>query len=185
MVETPSNSQNVDGHDRITLNLTGSLGAFPASSLMDVTFAGDKPDSSYLPDLISAGTISLEAASACFAYFKEQLNPLIHYVLDKSATLAVTRARSAFLTTAICTVASFCTGSKDYESCLKIYRNEVSRKLFGDKHEFDDVRALCIGALWLSDISSTLNGLGETMQTLDTCISVLIISFSRSNKYPA
>ena len=85
----------------------------------------------------------------------------MHYLLTEDDSLASIRERSSLLTTAICTVATFCMGSKEYHQCLKMFTNEVSRKLFSDKYEFDDVRALCIGALWLNDVSSVLNGLGE------------------------
>lgn len=128
---------------------------------MDVPFTDDISGAAYLPDLISSGIISLETGSGYFTYYKEHLDPLIHYVLEDKASLADVRARSSLLTAAIITVAAFCTGSNDYKACVNAYQLDVSRKLFLDRYEFDDVRALCVGAFWLSDISSALNGMGE------------------------
>ena len=151
--EISPGTEFVAGSENVTLNLGGSLGAFPASSLLDVRFTEDTSGAAYLPDLISCGTISLDTANEHFVYYKEQLDPLIHRVLEENATLAVIRARSSLLTSAITTVAAFYTGSMDYKACLNAYQLAVCRKLFANKYEFDDVRALCIGAFWLNDIS--------------------------------
>lgn len=121
----------------------------------------DPGGSDHLPDLISRGTISLEAARGYFDFYKTQLDPLIHHVLGDTTTVADVRIRSSLLTSAICAVAAFCTGSPDCKVCVDAFTSEVTRRLFSIKYEFDDVRALCIGAFWLSDISSALNGMGE------------------------
>ncbi|KAF2486478.1 hypothetical protein BDY17DRAFT_321267 [Neohortaea acidophila] len=160
--------------ERAKLNLSGSLGAFPASSITDASIANNSLGVSFRPDLVSCGTISLDVAHDLFTFYKDHLDPYIHCVLDKDATLANVRARSSILTTAICTVASFCTASEDYQACYKFFKDEVSRKLFADKYQFDDARALCIGAFWLPDISSALNGLAVRIGTqldLHRCIT--------------
>jgi hypothetical protein len=170
---TPSR-QHSDRPGKVTLNLSCSLGAFPAASITDVTFVDDGLDPSVRPDLISCNVISLASAVDCFAFYKDYLDQYMHYLFSESDTLATVRARSSFLTVAICTVASFCTGSGEYEACLKVFTTEVSRKLFADKYVFDDVRALAIGALWLNDISSALNGLAVRIGTqldLHRCIT--------------
>ena len=95
-----------------------------------------------------------------FAFYKSQLDPYLQHVLAENDTLDIVRSRSPILTAAICTVAAFCTDSPGYDASLKCLKDEVARKVFAVKYEFDDVRALCVGALWLRDISSALNGLG-------------------------
>lgn len=144
-----------------TLNLSCSLGAFPASSMSNLTSTGEEIHTAYRPDLISCGVISREIAEGYLDFYKQNLDPCIHHILAENDTLASVRSRSSLLTAAICTVASFCTSSKDYQSCFNMFTSEVSRKLFSDKYDFDDVRALCIGAFWLNDVSSALNGLGK------------------------
>lgn len=147
--------------DKITLNLSCSLGAFPASSMMSLAGADEAVNPAYRPDLISCGVISLEAADNYLAFYKTHLDPEVHCVLTENDTLADVRARSSLLTAAICTVASFCSGSEDYQRCFSAFTDAVSRKLFSTTYEFDDVRALCIGAFWLNDVCSVLNGLGK------------------------
>ncbi|KAK4891270.1 hypothetical protein LTR27_010072 [Elasticomyces elasticus] len=98
----------------------------------------------------------------------------MHYELAKDSSFQKVLSRSPFLLTAICTVAAFCSGSEDYQACSQLFQNEVSRKLFATHYDFDDVRALCIGAIWLGDLSATLNGLAVRIGTqldLHRCIT--------------
>ena len=172
-----STAEHSTNDETRTLNVTGSLGAFPGSSLSDCTPTNDDAGSACLPDLISCRIVTVDAANTYFNFYREHLNPLIHHLLRDSTTLADVRGRSAMLTAAICTVATLCMGSRDHQACLKAYQNEVSRKLFSTSHSFDDVRALCIGAFWQSDISSALNGLGKyhntTARRIDLPLSAL------------
>jgi len=142
------------------LNLSCSLGAFPASS-MGTANGGDRSTiSNFTPDLISCGVISLEAAEHKFAFYQRHLNPFVHDILATKDSLADVRRRSPLLSAAICTVASSCTGSTEFQDCLKAFKAEVSRQIFAEEYDFDDVRALCIGAFWLNEISTILVGLG-------------------------
>jgi hypothetical protein len=151
--ETPS---------EIALNLSCSLGAFPASSMTSLTFDdGESSAPRYRPDLISCGLISLEAAENHFSFYQRQLDPCIYHVLESSDCLANIRARSSVLTAAICTVAAYCTDSRDYRKCFHALITEVSGKVFAGSYTFDDVRALCISSFWLNQVSSALSGLGE------------------------
>lgn len=145
----------------VTLNLSCSLGAFPASSMINVTLTDKTAHSGHRPDLISCGLISLDTAQTLFNFYQQHLDPCIHHILNENDTLASTRARSSLLTAAICTVAAFCSGSRGYQTCFTYYTNEVSGKMFSSKYTFDDVRALCIGSYWLNEVSSALNGLGK------------------------
>lgn len=155
--QTASFEEPTETPQDVSLNLSCSLGAFPASSLQD-----SSPDQGIpMPDLISSEVISVESAETLFGYFRETLNPYIHHILSERDSLANVRARSSILAAAICTAAAFCTGSVDYKTCFTAFKQEVSAKLFATRHTFDDVRALCIGAFWLTEISSTLNALGR------------------------
>ncbi|KAJ5311519.1 hypothetical protein N7476_007379 [Penicillium atrosanguineum] len=49
-------------------------------------------------------------------------------------------------------------------ACRKL-KNEVSGKLFTSSYTFDDVRALCVGTLWLPEVSKALNGLAVRIAT--------------------
>ena len=147
--------------DRGSLNLSLSLGAFPGSSMSNILSPNILNERTPRSDLIYDNKISLEDAKQYFALYKRQLDPYIHHVLGENDTMSIIRERSPILLNAICTVAALRSGSKDYQDCLQAFVNRVSHVVFQTEYEFDDVRALCIGAFWLSDISSALNGLGE------------------------
>jgi hypothetical protein len=149
---------SADTGDIATLNLASNLGMFPAASVgaqtpKDTTF-------SHL-DIISRGLITLDAANECLAYFLEHLNPYLHGILSSKDTLTDIRARSSLLTAAICTVASFCSSSDRYKACYDAFTSQVSGMLFATHSSYNDVRALCIGAFWLDNISPMLSGLGR------------------------
>ena len=142
------------------LNLGSNLGAFPASS---VDAQAPDIDMASKADLVSRHVITAETANDCLDYFLKHLNPFLHTTLAPDITLAEIRARSPFLTAAVCTVACFCTASPEYQACNDAFISEVSGKLFSPKYDYDDVRALCIAAFWLDHVAPTLSGLGKPM----------------------
>ena len=144
--------------DNATLNLDSNLGVFPAASVATGTL---RDIASPTLDIISRGVVTLAVAEELFTYFLEHLNRYLHGILSNGDTLAGVRARSSILTTAICTVASFCSASNTYGACYDTFVGQVSSILFATKNSYDDVRALCIAALWLDDIGPTLSGLGK------------------------
>lgn len=141
-----------------TLNLASNLGIFPAASV-----GAGTPKDIALPtsDIISRGIISSAVAEQCLTYFLEHLNRYLHGILSDRVTLSELLERSPILTAAICTVASFCSASDAYQSCYDAFVSQVSGMLFATRSSYDDVRALCIAALWLDDIGPTLSGLGK------------------------
>lgn len=141
-----------------TLNLASNLGIFPAASV-----GAGTPQDAALPtlDIISRGVISSAVAEQCLTYFLDHLNRYLHGILSDRVTLSELRERSPILTSAICTVSSFCSASDAYQPCYDAFVNQVSGMLFTTHSSYDDVRALCIAALWLDDIGPTLSGLGK------------------------
>ncbi|KGO70008.1 Transcription factor, fungi [Penicillium expansum] len=169
-----SNSLHSEPSATVTLNLSCSLGAFPASSMITLTMGDIGANLGRNPDLISCGIISQAIAEELFTFYKQNLNPCIHNILTDNDTLSTIRTRSPLFTTAICTVSALCTGSEDYNALLKHFTTQVSGKVFSSSHTFDDVRALCIGALWLNEISTALNSLAVRISTeldLHRCIT--------------
>lgn len=88
-----------DVSNDVVLNLSCSLGAFPASSLKDHATEHGSNQS----DLISAGIVSQDSAETHFRFFQENLNPYIHYIISEKDLLSDVRARSTQLATAIMT----------------------------------------------------------------------------------
>lgn len=159
--ETPPSASNCD----VSLNLSCSLGAFPASSITDqpVSDTGQSPNTKL--DLIARGLLSEEVARELFDFYHEHLDRHIYHLLARSGSLAEVRSRSSLLTAAICTVAALASASSQYDNCLKAFTAEVAGELFSKDHTFDDIRALCIGSFWLGDISVALCALGRSPRT--------------------
>lgn len=120
------------------------------------------------PDFISQGRISIEEAEALFASFRGTLNAylwggiaLVHDSLD------AVRASSTLLTSAILAVTALHAQDegRSYDVCYPIFLELVSQTMFDRYHTLDDVRALCIGAFWLSDVSWKLSGLAVRIAT--------------------
>lgn len=157
--ETPPSASTGD----VSLNLSCSLGAFPASSITDqpVSDAGQSPNTKL--DLIARGLLSEQVARALFDFYHEHLDRHIYHLLARSGSLAEVRSRSSLLTAAICTVAALASASSQYDNCLRAFTAEVAGELFSKDHTFDDIRALCIGSFWLGDISVALCALGKTL----------------------
>jgi hypothetical protein len=141
----------------MALDLSCSLGAFPASSLRNSVV----DQSRKTLDLISNSLITLKQADIRFKFYQDNLNSHLHYIITEQDSLARIRTRSPFLASAICATATYCSDSMDYQICSQSYLDHVSSKLFSEVHTFDDVRALCIGAFWLYDKSYALNSLGK------------------------
>ena len=145
----------------VVLNLSCGLGAFPSSSM---TSAATIEHESAIPkaaDFITLGVILPHSAQEFFEFYKEQVDPSAHYVIAEYGSFSEVRRRSPFLLLSICTVAAFCASSVDFAGLLVAFKADVSSKVFSPKYEFDDIRALVIGAFWLHEISSALNGMGK------------------------
>ena len=145
---TPSVHPTIDEPPMVTLNISFSLGAFPASSITKVTLCNQEVKSIYRQDMVSCGIISLKTAFEAFEFYKQNLDHLAHNLFTEIDSLADIRARSSILTAPVCTVAAFCTGWRNYQRCFEAFKDEVSRKLFSERYEFDDVPCVvCRSAL--------------------------------------
>jgi hypothetical protein len=168
--QSAATSTPADSGDNTTLNLVSNLGMFPAASVGALAF---RDTTSPHLDIISRGVITLDAANQCLAYFLEHLNPFLHGILNSKDTLTDMRARSSLLTAAICTVASFCSTSDRYKACYDAFTSQVSGMIFALQNSYHDVRALCIAAFWLDDISPMLSGLGKVTRDLTSCSALI------------
>lgn len=147
----------------VSLNLSCSLGSYPGSSVTTILNPETGQHAPQKADIVSSGVISLEAAEDLFSVYQTSMDPLLHRVLLEDDCLANVRARSSFLTAAVCTVAALHTASDNYTGCYEAFVQQVSAKFLRSSHTFDDVRALCIGAFWLHKISSNIISLGTSI----------------------
>ncbi|KAG5928065.1 hypothetical protein E4U42_001303 [Claviceps africana] len=119
-------------------------------------------------DFITQGKFDLHEAERLFARFRETLNAylwggiaLTHDTLDE------TRASSSLLTAAILAVTALHAqdDGRALDVCYPIFLELASQSMFARYHTLDDVRGLCIGAFYLSDLSWKLSGLAVRMAT--------------------
>lgn len=122
----------------------------------------EKPKTTLLEeDFISRGYISLQEAEELFAYFSRTMNQLLWGGISvPHPDLTTVRRKSTLLTAAVLTVAALHIPNRT--DTLNICYNEfvrlVSSTALTRSHTIDDIRAFCVGAFWLSDLSWKLSG---------------------------
>ena len=112
-------------------------------------------------DLLSQGLITIEEAEEMFRLFKTSLSRyLFDATLPESRTLKSVRESSTLFFTAIMTVASLHIPGKEkiHLSCHRQLRELIQSSMFDRFHTLDDIRALCVAAFWLPDLSWKLSG---------------------------
>ncbi|KAH8695498.1 putative C6 transcription factor [Talaromyces proteolyticus] len=159
---TRENSQDPNTEDP-------ELVSAPMRSLYEVTklrnFGNshvEKPKSTLLEeDFISRGYVSLHEAEELFAYFSRTMNQLLWGgIVVPHRDLTSVRRASTLLLTAVLTVAALHIPNRTetLNTCYNEYVALVSSMALTRSHTLDDIRGLCAGAFWLSDLSWKLSG---------------------------
>lgn len=120
------------------------------------------------PDFISQGRITLAEAENLFAAFQGTLNAYLWGgVALVHDTLSSARESSSLLVAAILAVAALHTqdDGQGFDRCYVVFAELASQAMFQRYHTLDDIRGLCIGAFWLSDLSWKLSGLAVRIAT--------------------
>ncbi|OKL60343.1 Transcriptional activator of proteases prtT [Talaromyces atroroseus] len=122
----------------------------------------EKPKSTLLEeDFISRGHVSLHEAQELFAYFSRTMNQLLWGgIVVPHGDLTSVRRASTLLLTAVLTVAALHIPNRTetLNTCYNEYVSLVSSMALTRSHTLDDIRGLCAGAFWLSDLSWKLSG---------------------------
>ncbi|KAK5229330.1 hypothetical protein LTR47_007932 [Exophiala xenobiotica] len=145
----------------VVMDLNRGPGVVPASVVSEVSDpspAALRQNSADEIDVVDRGIISLVDAEAFFTLYYQRLDHFLYRILDEHDSLSSVRKSSPLLTAAICAVGALHTPSSRYHACYQHFVNLASTRMFSKRNNHDDVRALCIGAFWLSDISWTLVG---------------------------
>lgn len=132
----------------------------PLSEVSSLPFATQHQKLADEPDIIDRGLITLEDTESFFSLYQQCLDRFLYNILAEHDSLASVRKSSSLLTAVICVVGALHTSSPQYRSCYQYFVQLASLRMFSKRNTSDDVRALCIGASWLSDVSSTLIGTG-------------------------
>lgn len=141
--------------------------AIPASVVSEVTNHSSisripaKESSNH--DIISRGILTVAQAELLFNYYMTKHDNYIYGVLEQGSTFTTTRSSSPVLLAAICAVASLHVLSSEipYESCYEEFVRLSASHMFSSRNNLNDIRALCIGAFWLPDISWALTTTGK------------------------
>jgi hypothetical protein len=112
-------------------------------------------------DFIARGLISLHNAEKLFQVYQQRLDHYLYSILGEHSTLQSVRKASTTMASAICAVSALHSHSGDYQICHQEFTRHVSTHFFSRHHSLDEVRGLCIGAFWLSDMSWALVGAGK------------------------
>ncbi|KIY00003.1 uncharacterized protein Z520_04640 [Fonsecaea multimorphosa CBS 102226] len=158
-------SQPTEPGWEVVMDLNRGPGVVPASCVSEVSDASPQVSRQNLAenfDLIDQGIISLDDAEAFFQLYARRLDHFLYRILAEHDSLASVRKSSPLLTAAICAVGALHTPSHLYHTCYQHFVNLASSKMFSKKNNHDDVRAFCIGAFWISDMSWTLVGAGKS-----------------------
>jgi hypothetical protein len=157
---------------------TATLVTAPMGSLFEVTQLSNSrensptrqyaPDRKVAVDFISRGVVDSAEAEELFAYFHGRLN---HYlwagmVMPHTNLLSV-RQSSTLLTAAVLAVTALHIPRKErvYDTCYAEFARLASESMLNRHHSLDDLRALCIGAFWLSEVSWKLSGYAVRIAT--------------------
>ncbi|KAI5868106.1 hypothetical protein GGS23DRAFT_602024 [Durotheca rogersii] len=112
-------------------------------------------------DLISRGVISAAEGQHLFALYLENHHPLLWGgVLFPYRTLDAVRQASALLSTAVMTVAALHTPGRTetLQTCYDAFVALVTSSCLSRRYSIDDVRALCLAAFYLPNLSWRLSG---------------------------
>ncbi|KAB5542564.1 hypothetical protein GE09DRAFT_245547 [Coniochaeta sp. 2T2.1] len=136
------------------------LSAFRSPGAGEVEKAPDMSNSQGPDDFISRGAISRENANRLFRLYNDKLDHYIYRIGCPYSTLDEVRAKSSILTASICTVAALHDRDSDslYGICSDEFRRLMGACMFDRLVNRDSLRAMCIAAYWLSDISWTISG---------------------------
>ncbi|KAJ5510797.1 hypothetical protein N7453_002900 [Penicillium expansum] len=155
-----------------------SLVTAPMGSLYEVTQLSENresspgqklaPDQALVTDLISRGVVDIQEAEELFYQFDQVLN---RYLWDGALLahkdLTSVRRSSSMLSAAILAVTALHMPAKErmFDTCYTEFARLASESMLGHHHTLDDIRALCIGAFWLADVSWKLSGYAVRIAT--------------------
>ncbi|KAK7898120.1 hypothetical protein LTR67_004752 [Exophiala xenobiotica] len=112
-------------------------------------------------DLIAQGVIAVDEAERMLSLFKTTLSRyLFNAAISPERTLHSIRSSSSLLFTSIMAVSSLhIPGMEDiYNRSHRQLRELIASSMFDRSHTLEDIRALCIAAFWLPDLSWKLSG---------------------------
>ncbi len=157
------NNNQLVNHWEIVMDLDSGPEAIPGFYISETPLAQLGSDA----DFISRGIVSLQSAQCYFDKYRDRIDHFPYRILNDHGpvTLESVRTTSPLLVAAVCAVGALHThtASKDFDLCYKEFVSLCAMQTFSKHNSLDDIRALCIAAFWLSDLSWTLVGTAVRM----------------------
>ncbi|KAF7530494.1 hypothetical protein G7054_g9530 [Neopestalotiopsis clavispora] len=120
-------------------------------------------------DLVSKGVVEAVNAAVYFDTYQNRLDHFVYSLIGDQGNDAIDAVSqsSPILAAAICTVGALHSGSQytDYEACRKELVDLSERMSFAISSSLDDIKALCVGAFWLADLSWPFASLAVRLAT--------------------
>lgn len=162
-----SGGESAENGWNIVMDPSLGPGAAPGSYITRVSAPQNATANS--SDLISKGIITLENAKLYFSKYQERLDHFVYRILGDHSTVTFesTRKASPLLIAAVCTVGAlhFAAKPEDFDLCRAEFIALSEKQSFTTTPSIENVRALCIGAFWLTDLSWPLSTNAVRMAT--------------------
>ncbi|KAK8106306.1 Transcriptional activator of proteases prtT [Apiospora kogelbergensis] len=162
----PAKSAHPDssGHWGVVMDLDSGPGVIPGFHLTKKQL----PEQSSLhEDFIARNVVTLDSATCCFEVYRDRLDHFPYRILNDQTTVTLESVRrtSTLLTASVCSVGALHSNSADFEIYYREFLQSSAQQSLSKHNTTDDVRALCIGAFWLSDLSWSLVGAAVRIAT--------------------
>ncbi|KAF2726330.1 hypothetical protein K431DRAFT_342538 [Polychaeton citri CBS 116435] len=146
-------------HDwTIMVDLETSPGTLPGHYVLS-TAPGGPPECRYQA-MIGRGVVSLENAEKYCATYRNLLDHFVYGIHTRGYN-----GTTSVVNLATCTVGALYLASPDFDKLYREFFAFSAELSFAKRSTIDDVRALCIGAFWLSDLSWTFVGILVRLST--------------------
>ncbi|KAH6655375.1 hypothetical protein BKA67DRAFT_560479 [Truncatella angustata] len=148
---------------KIVIDLESSPSTLPGHYIQSAAPIPSRPSR----DLITRGVITIENARKYQRVYQDRLDHFLYGPLGdySNATFEEIQHKSPILGTVVCAIGALHSASADYESLYREFIGLSAAMSFSKTNVVDDVRALCIGAFWMSDLSSSLVSLAVRIAT--------------------
>lgn len=151
----------------IVVDLDTSPGALPGHYILSTASSG-RPELRR-QDIIARGAISLEESTTYCNAYQNQLDHFLYGILTRHhgapADMPRLRRDAPGLWIAVCSVGALYCASPNFELLYQDFVAFSAGLTFAKRSTIEDVRALCIGAFWLGDLSWSLVGIAVRLAT--------------------
>lgn len=111
--------------------------------------------------------MTAEQAQELFDLYANRLDHFLYDILGEHKSFAKVRNDSPLLFAATCTVGALHSNRLGhlYERCFQKFLSLCASQTIAKDTNLADIKALCIGAFWLSEVSWNLVGIGKNFHS--------------------